>query len=125
MDPVAGLDAVTIDCLDPSALAGFWAAVFGTEVAATAGDGPHYVELLPIAGIPILRFQRVPVAKSAKNRLHLDLTVDDLDRACAAIEAFGGRRVTNGRIEEYGYAWVVLQDPEGNEFCVAEGAPGM
>lgn len=118
MDPVGELNAVAIDCADPLSLARFWAAVLGTGIEAPIGDGTHYVDLVPAPGIPILRFQRVPEPKMTKNRLHLDLSVRDLDEACARAEALGGRRVSGQAVAEYGYVWTVMRDPEGNEFCV-------
>lgn len=83
---LGGLDANTIDCADPLRVARFWAAVFGTDVGACDGEGPHYVDLLPAPGVPTLRFQRVPEPKRAKNRLHLDVSVDDLDEGSARAE---------------------------------------
>ncbi len=118
MDRVGSLDAITIDCADPLELARFWAGVFGTGIESSVGDGPHYVDLLPVPGVPILRFQRVPEPKTTKNRLHLDLDVDDMDEACSRVEALGGRRISGQPLTEYGYTWTVMQDPEGNEFCV-------
>jgi predicted enzyme related to lactoylglutathione lyase len=118
VDPVGDLNAIAIDCADPLGLACFWAAVFGTGIEPPIGDGTHYVDLVPAAGIPILRFQRVPEPKVTKNRLHLDLSVRDLDEACARVEALGGRRVLGQTLAENGYVWTVMQDPEGNEFCV-------
>jgi predicted enzyme related to lactoylglutathione lyase len=121
VEAVADLNAIAIDCADPSELARFWGAVLGTGVAANLGD-EHYVDLEPTPGVPILRFQRVSEPKSAKNRLHLDLDVDDLDAASARIEALGGRRVSDRPLSEYGYAWIVMEDPAGNEFCIGTGA---
>jgi predicted enzyme related to lactoylglutathione lyase len=118
MDPVGDLNAVAIDCADPLALARFWADVLGTGIESPIGDGTHYVDLVPAPGIPILRFQRVPEPKVTKNRVHLDLSVRDLDEACARVEALGGRRVSGQAVTENGYVWTVMQDPEGNEFCV-------
>jgi len=115
---IGGLDAITIDCGDPLALAGFWARVFGTRLEPTEGDAPQYVDLLPVPGVPILRFQRVPEPKTVKNRLHLDVSVADLDAACERVEALGGRRVSTEPFAEYGYRWLVMADPEGNEFCL-------
>ena len=115
---VGGLDAVTIDCADPLALARFWADVFGTELEAPNGDPPHYVDLVPVPIVPILRFQRVPEPKSTKNRLHLDISVTDLDEACARVEALGGKRGPGSDLSEYNYDWRVMADPEGNEFCL-------
>ena len=118
MNPVGELNAVAIDCGDPLALARFWAAVLGTGIESPIGDGTHYVDLVPAPSIPILRFQRVPEPKLTKNRLHLDLSVRDLGEACARVEALGGRRVSGQAMTENGYVWTVMQDPEGNEFCV-------
>ena len=125
MDRVGSLDAITIDCADPLALARFWAAVFGTGIESSVGDGPHYVDLLPVPGVPILRFQRVPEPKVTKNRLHLDLLVEDLDEACSRVEALGAGRISGQALTEYGYVWAVMQDPEGNEFCVGERLNGQ
>ena len=124
MDPVGSLDALTLDCADPLELARFWAAVLGTEIDSTLGDEPHYVDLRTVPGVPVLRFQRVPDRKTAKNRLHLDMMVKDLDQACARVEALGGRRAPGQPVTEYGWSWIVMQDPEGNEFCLGISASG-
>jgi len=124
VDPVGSLDAVTIDCAEPFELARFWAAVFGTGIESSLGEGPHYVDLLPVLGVPILRFQRVPEPKTTKNRLHLDLVVEDLDHARAWVEALGGRRAPGQPMTEYGWSWIVMQDPEGNEFCLGISSSG-
>jgi predicted enzyme related to lactoylglutathione lyase len=122
MEGVGGLNAIAIDCADPLELAGFWAAVFGTEIESSIGEGPHYVDLAPVPGVPILRFQRVVEPKATKNRLHLDLSVDDLDGASARIEELGGRRISGNALIEYGYIWIVMEDPAGNEFCIGSSA---
>ena len=122
MEPVGSLDAVTIDCADPLELARFWGAVFGTGIDSKLGDEPHYVDLQPVPGVPILRFQRVPEKKFAKNRLHFDMLVEDLDWACSRVEALGGRRAPGQPVTEYGWRWIVMQDPEGNEFCLGISA---
>jgi predicted enzyme related to lactoylglutathione lyase len=122
--PVGSLDAITIDCADPLELARFWGAVFGTEIDSTLGEGPHYVDLKSVPGVPILRFQRVPDRKVTKNRLHLDLLVEGLDEACVRIEALGGRRAPGRQVTEYGWSWVVMQDPEANEFCLGMASNG-
>jgi predicted enzyme related to lactoylglutathione lyase len=118
MMPLGELDAITIDCADALALARFWAAVFGTEIESTDGDGPAYVDLRPVPGVPVLRFQRVPEPKTAKNRVHLDVAVADLEEACARLEELGGRRVSAEPFSEYSYRWLVMADPEDNEFCL-------
>ncbi|HEX9093410.1 MAG TPA: VOC family protein [Coriobacteriia bacterium] len=118
MSGLGRLDAITIDCADALRLARFWAGVFGTDVGASDGEGPHYVDLLPVPGVPTLRFQRVPEPKVTKNRLHLDVSVEDLEEACARVEALGGRRISEQPRTEYDYEWLVMADPEGNEFCL-------
>jgi predicted enzyme related to lactoylglutathione lyase len=122
MEGVGGLNAIAIDCADPLELARFWSAMFGTGIESSLGDGPHYVDLLPVPGVPILRFQRVMEPKVTKNRLHLDLSVEDLDAACARIEALGGRRASGQALTENGYVWIVMEDPAGNEFCVGKSS---
>jgi predicted enzyme related to lactoylglutathione lyase len=121
MDVVGELNAIAIDCADPRRLARFWGAVFGTEIESTLGDG-QYIDLRPAPGLPILRFQLVPEPKGGKNRLHLDLDVEGLDAACARIEALGGRRASEQTLIEHGFAWIVMEDPEGNEFCIGTDA---
>jgi predicted enzyme related to lactoylglutathione lyase len=118
MSGIGGLDAITIDCADPLALGRFWAEVFGTEIESAVGDPVHYVDLLPAPGVPVLRFQRVPEPKATKNRLHLDVSVEDLEDACSHVVALGGRRVSGRGFAEYSYEWRVVADPEGNEFCL-------
>jgi predicted enzyme related to lactoylglutathione lyase len=107
---------VVIDSVDPDRIAPFWCALLGVEEAGwfdanflclTDADG----------GAPPVAFQRVPEAKAVKNRVHLDLSVDDLDDAARRIEALGGRAVSEV-LEVQGYRWRVMADPEGNEFCI-------
>ena len=120
MDRLATFDAVTIDCSDPMTLARFWGLIFDTKVDWVSSNAdPRYIDLEVVPGVvPRLRFQRVPEAKSMKNRLHLDLLVDDPEDACARIEELGGRRSVEEPFTEYGFTWIVMQDPEGNEFCI-------
>ena len=65
---------------------------------------------------PDLLFLRVPEAKSGKNRLHIDLRPKDQAAEVARLEALGARRVDVGQGADV--TWVVLADPDGNEFCV-------
>ncbi len=111
--------SVQVDCADPVALAAFWARVLGTEVLDTFGNPAHYVVLGPTApGGPWMSFHRVPEAKITKNRLHMDIYVEDLDRATALVERLGGEGPSAPDLEEYGFTWRVVADPEGNEFCL-------
>jgi predicted enzyme related to lactoylglutathione lyase len=119
MDAIGRWGSVQVDCTDPTTLASFWARVLGSTVYETFGDPPHYVVVAPTAaGGPWLSFQRVPEAKGVKNRLHLDIAVDDLDTGCARIEELGGQRGPGDDVEEYGIRWRLMADPEDNEFCL-------
>jgi hypothetical protein len=69
---------------------------------------------------PDLLFLRVPEAKAGKNRLHLDLRPDDQDAEVARLEGLGATRADIGQGET---SWVVMADPEGNEFCVLRPRP--
>jgi predicted enzyme related to lactoylglutathione lyase len=82
------------------------------------GDPAHYLGLEAAADDLVVCFQRVPDEKTVKNRLHLDIEVDDVDGAQAAIEAIGGRRLQMADLSEYGFRWRQMADPEGNEFCL-------
>lgn len=112
---------VTFDCDDPPALAAFWAAVTDSEVLPDAnGD---YAMVAPAApGAPQLLFLKVPEPKTAKNRCHLDLATDDLDATVAKLIALGATRVHDRDL--YGIRWTTLQDPEGNELCIAVESTG-
>ena len=115
MSGLGSVNGLVIDGADTHALAAFWSAVLGTSVDTVAGDG-HYIDLAPTRGFPILRIQRVPESKSVKNRLHLDIEVDDVERSIETVRALGGTLVHPPRVE-YGWRYAVLADPEGNEFC--------
>ena len=105
---------VTVDCAAPGELARWWAEVLGWRI--TFEDAEEVVIEAPEggAGTPLL-FIKVPEGKTVKNRLHLDLRPDDRDAEVARVEALGGRRVDIWQGEP---TWVVMADPEGNEFCI-------
>lgn len=118
------LTEVAIDCADPDALAGFWCAVLGYAVLdqdddlVTIGPAPT-PGTSGVAGPvpPTLTFARVPEPKTVKNRLHLDVNPTDREQAdeVRRLLDLGARRTDVGQGDE---SWVVLADPEGNEFCV-------
>src|SRR4051812_28897353 len=66
-----------------------------------------------------LTLQHVPETKTVKNRMHLDLLVEDIEREIQRLEALGASRLTRIATKEFGQTWFVLAGPEGNEFCVA------
>lgn len=113
--PIARPLAVTFDCHDPAALSTFWRnLVGGTVEPATLSD--EWVGLFDVPVFGYLGFQKVPEGKAVKNRVHLDLDVDDIDRAVAASTAIGAARVGDP-VEEPTNWFQVMRDPEGNEFC--------
>ena len=112
------IQAIDIDCHDPGALATFWEQALGWRVTYESYD--EWV-LEPPAGsaqdgvAPDLLFLRVPDEKVVKNRLHLDLRPDDQGAEVERLVSLGARHADIGQGE---HSWVVLADPEGNEFCV-------
>jgi predicted enzyme related to lactoylglutathione lyase len=92
-------------------------------VSSTLNDG-QYVVLSPTDDGLTIAFQRVPEAKTGKNRLHLDLLVEDLDRSTAEIEQLGGRWREPGTTRDLeGFQWRCMADPEDNEFDIALDQP--
>lgn len=109
---------MNIDCSDPIALGNWWRTFLGWRVTY---ETPDQVVLEPPAGSPQdgvspdMLFLKVPEGKQAKNRIHLDLRPDDQAAEVARAESLGAKRVDVGQGD---HSWVVLADPEGNEFCI-------
>jgi Glyoxalase-like domain len=116
---------ITFDCADPYALVQFWAQVTGYQQDPDDPNGPGDPEglLLGPDGQPNLLFIAVPEPKTVKNRVHLDLEPDDRtrDQEVERLLGIGATRVADLRRPD-GSGWVVLADPEGNEFCVERSA---
>ena len=110
---IGRIDEVVIDCTEPRLLAGFWAQVLGGD--ARERDAAWWYVDPP--GWTRLSFQLVPERKSVKNRLHLDVEVEDLAAATLTAEELGARRVGELHTGDAG-SFQVLLDPEGNEWCV-------
>jgi hypothetical protein len=140
---------LTVDAHDPAALARFWSVALGYQATppdggeswhahyrARLGDDAAFEDRLfdPAGHGPAIWFQRVPEAKAGKNRLHLDLypagrddalptarRVEVVDAKVDELVALGASVVRRTRGDEPGdaYYFVVMQDPEGNEFCVS------
>ncbi|ONH28652.1 VOC family protein [Pseudofrankia asymbiotica] len=110
---------LVIDCTDPAPVAGFWADVLG--VRAEPDQDGDWIVVSPDSSVKLL-FERVPEAKTIKNRLHLDLSPSSPDEQRTEVErllALGATRADVGQTGEE--SWVVLADPAGNEFCVLSG----
>jgi predicted enzyme related to lactoylglutathione lyase len=110
----AKIGYLAIDTVDPNNLAPFWCGLLGVQVDTTIGEG-EFVILSPTEDGVTLGFQRVPEAKTGKNRVHLDLVVDDLDVATAEVEQLGGRWLEPGTTrheslkDSSGVAWQILK----------------
>jgi predicted enzyme related to lactoylglutathione lyase len=111
------IKSVSFDAVDALALATFWAAVFGSDVAEDSTADKAFVEAAGWGG-PSIWFTRVPEAKTAKNRIHFDLRAPGaVADEVARLERLGATVLRRGE------HLTVMQDPEGNEFCVEPG-PG-
>lgn len=109
-------EALTVDSYDPAFCASWWAETLGWQVVPGGLEG---IEVRPPDGRGAsLFFVASPEPKSTKNRLHLDLYAEDQSAAVEALEARGAQRVDIGQGTDAG--WIVLRDPEGNEFCLLE-----
>jgi hypothetical protein len=138
---------VVFDCADPDRLARFWAEALGYRLQDPPAGYGSWQDWARDQGIPEERWndasavvdpdgkgpriylQRVPEPKTVKNRVHLDLNVTGgpsagpieqrREQVEAEVERLLGLGATRQRaVEELGVYWVVMQDPEGNEFCV-------
>jgi predicted enzyme related to lactoylglutathione lyase len=110
------ISSIAIDAVNPSVVAEFWCSVLGWKIIEHSDQG------LSIAAAdgtwPIIDVLPVPEAKSVKNRLHLDLRADGVTTAdeLQRLLKLGASRVDVGQSPDV--TWVVLADPEGNEFCL-------
>ena len=114
-----GIQCLTIDCKDPDALARWWASALNYEI--TYQSPPEETEDREVAisqpgGDWELLFLQAPDDKVVKNRLHLDLRPEDRDAEVDRLIELGATKADIGQGPEV--TWVVLADPEGNEFCV-------
>jgi predicted enzyme related to lactoylglutathione lyase len=114
---------IVIDCSDLDRSARFWSGALG--YAAGAATGGHYRSLTPQSGPGIeVLLQRVHDEKHGKNRLHLDLRTADLAAEVSRVLSLGASLLTSHPVEEDGWRWHVLADPDGNEFCVLQPPGG-
>ena len=110
---------LVLDCADPERLAEFWAPALGYLNLGTAGA---YVALFPDGRSgPKLLLQRVAEPKAVKNRMHFDIEVANIHAESDRLVALGATRVSETPRSEHGSSWMLMTDPEGNEFCVCDG----
>jgi hypothetical protein len=113
-------EQVVVDAEDPARLGRWWAEALGYQIV---HEAPDEVEIRRTPQtLPGLLFNLVPEPKKGKNRLHLDLRPADQEAEVERLVDMGARPVDIG---QHDVSWVVLADPEGNEFCVlASRQPG-
>jgi hypothetical protein len=126
--------SVVVDCRDVAALSRWWAEALDWRIIYEAADEvvvvpPHVIDkarhIPPLERGPGLIFVPVPEGKTVKNRLHIDLAPSpdadqegaDQEAEVRRLEALGATRADVGQDPEQ-VSWVVMADPEGNEFCV-------
>jgi predicted enzyme related to lactoylglutathione lyase len=116
------VNCLSVDCRDPRAVARFWSQALDWPILEDDDDDEVMVApgREPVAGKYPLLFVRVPDEKTGKNRWHLDLAPEDQAAEVARLEGLGARRVDIGQGDQ---TWVVMADPEGNEFCVLRSLP--
>lgn len=132
---------VVVDCANPDGLAKFWAEALGYTVQPPPPGHDSWPDFLASMGVPESQwgaasaiidpdgnrprifFQKVPEPKQGKNRVHLDVQLGRgapeaaVETEVARLQVLGATRVRE--CAELGESWVVMQDPEGNEFCVS------
>lgn len=113
---IGSLHEIVVDCANPVALARFWQALIGGDVDIESDDR---VGLDGDEDGFYIGFQRVADRKAGKNRIHLDVEVDDLEQAVDECEQLGARKI-GAVVDEDDGPFQVMADPEGNEFCVVE-----
>ena len=116
------LQCITVDAHNPKALAEFWAEALGWTVGEDGDDIGWWIEHElndpKKTGFPDILFLKVPDSKVVKNRLHLDLRPDNQAAEVARLESLGAKKIDIGQSTDPDTTWVVMADPEGNEFCI-------
>ena len=112
---VGALYAIVMDVNDLETCGKFWSQVLGTDILY---QDERYLRLGHKGERPTLLLQRVPERHKEKNRVHIDLDVPDLDAAVSRVQGLGGDKLR--QLNEYGIEWVVMADPDGNEFCLVK-----
>ncbi len=114
---MAGIN-LTLDSNSPKTLASFWIGALGYQHRQI--DDQYVVLAGAPDGIPDLLLQGVPEPRTAKNRMHIDIMVPDFEAEAVRLEGLGARRLEASTRSELGVSWIVMSDPEGNEFCVGD-----
>ncbi|MEO6606768.1 MAG: VOC family protein [Aeromicrobium sp.] len=113
------LSSITIDCVDPNLLAQFWSALLDIPITDEHVDSGWATVGSRNDVLPRLTFQRVAEPKTTKVRLHLDISTDSVEAAIEQVERLGGSFTGERHDYDEGIV-VVMNDPEGHEFCLVE-----
>ncbi|GAA1081942.1 VOC family protein [Tsukamurella spumae] len=113
------LQMINLDCADVAGQAAFWSQALGVPVDENDGNAFMRTVGYQSPALPRMMFLKVPEGKTVKNRMHLDLHADDRAAEVARLVALGATHLRDH--DEWGVQWAVLTDPEGNEFCIAQG----
>ncbi len=117
------IEYITFDCRDPDALATFWSSATGYRKESVRSSA-EYAVVSDLAGLgPALWFNRVPEPKVVKNRVHICLNARSLEEEVRRLIAMGARQSAE-HSSGSGKRWVVMTDPEGNEFCLIPRSDG-
>lgn len=111
------IQCITVDCEDPIVPAKFWSKALDWPI--TFSNDEEVVVEDPNGGADLL-FMRNPDKRVVKNRIHLDLRPDDQELEVKRLESYGAKRVEIGQSADPRTTWVVMEDPEGNLFCVLQ-----
>ncbi|HOB48815.1 MAG TPA: VOC family protein [Mycobacterium sp.] len=114
MNGTLSVEMVTFDCVDPDRLARWWSTALSGEIVPVVPG-----EFLIVAHDrgPRLGFQRVAEPTPGKARIHLDFATSDMEGEVRRLVELGASEVGRHAFGDFG--WVVLEDPDGNVFCVA------
>ncbi|CAN5842084.1 VOC family protein [soil metagenome] len=115
------LGAIVINATDHDGLVAFWSELLDVGVARQVPGYFTWLEPQESAGSVSVAVQRVDAPTEGRRRLHMDFGVDDVDAAVARVVELGGEHLEDQQVP--GFAWKVMADPEGNEFCMA-AVPG-
>ena len=113
------LGEIVIDCADHEVVVPFWLAALGDYQRLEVNE--QYVAIAPLeraVGRPPILFQKVPEAKVAKNRVHMDLRGPSMADEVRRLQALGATFIAERSLGE-AVTWTVMADPEGNEFCIS------
>lgn len=107
-----------VDCADPDRAADFWSAALRYR---RFGAADNYRSIVDPDGVsPKIIFQGVDEPKTVKNRIHFDIQIDEIETEATRLIGLGAVRLQEEPFVEHGTSWILLADPEGNEFCVCQ-----